>query len=152
MNELTLLIDNWGHKELKEYLLNLKGIIEVNINNEKNLQINIKYDSNLIKAKTVEMEILLFLNVLKTPSLLSFDKHTNSITKNYKIVRKDICCEYCFKGAIEELFEIEGIEKATSNFYKEDYNLKDNIIIEINYDPKLLNEEQLQQIEINLNI
>ena len=152
MSELTLLIDNWGHKELKEYLLNLKGIIEVNINNEKNLLVYIKYDSNLIKAKIIEMEILLFLDVLKIPSLLAFNKHTNRITENYKIIRKDICCEYCFKGAIEELFGIEGIEKATSNFYKEDYNEKDNVVIEINYDSKLLNEENVKQIEINLNI
>lgn len=31
MSELTIAIDSWGHKELKEYLMSLNGILDVKI-------------------------------------------------------------------------------------------------------------------------
>ena len=34
MSELTIVIDNWGHKELKKYLMSLKGILDVEIKND----------------------------------------------------------------------------------------------------------------------
>ena len=48
MSELTIIIDNWGHKELKEYLMSLNGILDVIIKNEEQLEIHIKYNPNLI--------------------------------------------------------------------------------------------------------
>ena len=124
MSELTIIIDNWGHKELKEYLMSLNGILDVIIKNEEQLEIHIKYNSNLITPKIIRLEILLFLDILKIPSILAFDKHSPIKISEYKIIRNDICCEYCFKGAIDDLFEIDGIEKVESNFNEENYYQK----------------------------
>lgn len=156
MAELTIVIDNWGHKELKEYLISLNGILDVKIKNAEQLDIYLKYNSNLITPKIIKMEIILFLDIMKTPSIISFDKYPKFKTSNYTIIRDDICCEYCFKGAIEDLFEIEGIEKVESNF-NEDYLFKNHyerekITINIKYNPDLINKEEMKQIELKLNI
>ena len=102
------------------------------------------------------MEITLFLNITKIPSLLSFNKYPKFETSNYTITRDDLCCEYCYKGAIDDLFEIEGIEMAKGNF-NEDYLFKkyenrEKIIINIKYDPNLISTEEMKQIELKLNI
>lgn len=157
MAELTIIIDSDGHKELKEYLMTLKGILEVIIKNEKELEIYIKYDPNLISWKVIRMEIILFLDISKIPSILAFDKHPTIQTSNYKITRNNLCCEYCFKGAIDDLFEIEGIEKVESNFneenyYQKPYDERDDIIISIEYNPNLIDTSKMEQIEQNLLI
>ena len=151
MEELTIVFDNWGHNELKNYLLSLKGILDVNINNEKDLEINIKYDSKLISDKIIKEEIKLFLDIQKTPSIISFDKHSKKETTCYKIIRKTICCEYCFMGVVEDLFEINGVEKVESNFSKDYYNKKE-IIVYVYYDKDILNDEEMKQIEEKLVI
>lgn len=156
MDELTIVIDAWGHKELKEYLMSLNGILDVRIKDDEQLEVYLKYDSNLITPKIIKMEILLFLNIAKIPSILSFDKYPKFKTSNYTIIRDDLCCEFCFKGAIDDLFEIEGIEKVESNF-NEDYLFKkyderEKITINIKYNPNLISSEELKQIEIALNI
>lgn len=157
MNELTIIIDYWENKELKDYLMSLKGILDVIIKDEEQLKLYIKYNPNLITLKIIKMEILLFLDILKTPSILSFDKHSTIKTINYKINKYDICCEYCFKNSIEDLFEIEGIEKVESNFdkekyYQKKYNERDNVIINISYNPQLISKDDMEQIELRLNI
>ena len=156
MAELTIIIDHWGHKELNEYLASLKGISEVTIQNENQLEIDIKYDPNLITSKIIKLEILLFLDILKIPSILAFDKHPSTETSEYKIIKKDLCCEYCFKGAIDDLFEIEGIEKVESNFDEEDLFKKqderEDIVINIRYNPNLINASEMKQIELGLNL
>ncbi|MCI8498880.1 MAG: hypothetical protein HFG33_05780 [Bacilli bacterium] len=163
MSEITIIIDNWGHEELKEYLMSLKGILDVEIKNveheiksDEQLDIYLKYDSSLITPKIIKMEITLFLNITKIPSILSFDKYPKFKTSNYTIIRDDLCCEYCYKGAIEDLFEIEGIETVKGNF-NEDYLFKkyeerEKITINIEYNPNLLKAEDMKQIELKLNI
>ena len=163
MSEITIIIDNWGHEELKEYLMSLKGILDVEIKNveheiksDEQLDIYLKYDSSLLTPKIIKMEITLFLNITKTPSILSFDKYPKFKTSNYTIIRDDLCCEYCYKGAIEDLFEIEGIETVKGNF-NEDYLFKkyeerEKITINIEYNPNLLKAEDMKQIELKLNI
>lgn len=153
MSELTIIIDHWGHKELKEYLMSLNGISDVIIKNGEQLEICVKYNSNLITSKIIKLEILLFLNILKTPSILAFDKHSTMKMSEYKIIRHGICCEYCLKGAIEDLFEIDGIEKVESNFNKEKiYDERDNVIISIKYNSGLISMDDMRQIELKLNI
>lgn len=157
MSELTIIIDNWGHKELKEYLMSLNGILDVIIKNEEQLEIHIKYNPNLITSKIIRLEILLFLGILKIPSILAFDKHSTIETFEYKIIRNGICCEYCFKGAIDDLFEIDGIEKVESNvneenYFQKNYDERDNVIISINYNSDLISVDDMMQIELKLNI
>lgn len=156
MSELTIVIDNWGHEELKEYLMSLKGILDVEIKNDEELEIYLKYDSSLITSKIIKMEIKLFLNIVKIPSLLFFDKYPKFETYNYSITRDNLCCEYCYKGAIEDLFEIEGIEIVEGNFNEDylfqKYEEREKIIINIKYNPNLINTEEMKQIELKLNI
>ncbi len=163
MSEITIIIDNWGHEELKEYLMSLKGILDVEIKNveheiksDEQLDIYLKYDSSLITPKIIKMEITLFLNITKIPSILSFDKYPKFKTSNYTIIRDDLCCEYCYKGAIEDLFEIEGIETVKGNFNADylfkKYEEREKITINIEYNPNLLKAEDMKQIELKLNI
>ena len=98
------------------------------------------------------MEILLFLDILNRPSILAFDKHPDIKTSVYKIIRDDICCDYCLKGAIEDLFGIEGIEKVESNFSEENYIKHEPIVININYNSDLIIYDDIKQIELKLNI
>lgn len=150
MSELTIVIDYWSHKELKDYLMNLSGILEIIIKNEEQLKIYIKYNPDLINSIMIKNEILLFLNI-KVPSLISFDKHTNTRTNNYRIVRNNICCEYCLKAAIADLFEINGIEKVESIFNNID-DVQKEVIIYIKYDSNLLSIDDMKQIELKLDI
>lgn len=54
------------------------------------------------------------------------------------------------------MFEIEGIETVTGNFNKDSFLKKyekcEKIIINIKYNPKLINIEEMKQIELKLNI
>lgn len=155
MNELTIIIDSWSHKELKEYLMSLNGISSVTIKDNEYLSITIKYDINLITPKIIKMEIFLFLNI-KIPSILSFDKNTKEKTEKYTIVRNDICCDYCLKGAIEDLFDIEGIENVISN-YNEYYSFENSneckqITISISYNPNMISFDEMKKIETSLTL
>lgn len=154
MAELTIIVDYWKYKELKEYLMSLNGIVNVNLkNNEEHLEIYVKYDAELITPKIIKFEILLFLDILKIPSIFAFDKHSTIETSEYKIIRNDICCEYCLKGTIEDLFDIDGIEKVESNFNEEEFYQQDNnVIIYIQYNSDLISINDMKQIELKLNI
>ena len=99
------------------------------------------------------MEILLCLDIFKTPPILSFNKYSKFKTFNYTIIRDDLCCEYCLKGAINDLFKIEGIESAKSNFDKAYFNIpRKKIIVNIKCNPNLIDNNKIKQIESELNI
>lgn len=151
MNELTLELDCLGHKDLKEYLLSLTGVFEVNIELSENLIINIRYNPELMNFAALTVEILLFLDKLKTPSIISFNKHTKTKTIDYKIAIKDLCCEYCLKGMIYDLLMTSGIENANSDFEDTLYQSTENVIIYISYDPKLISKDQIKKIELKFN-
>lgn len=151
MAELTIIFDNWSHHELKEYLASLNGVLEVIIKNDEFLEIYIKYDPILIDAKILKMEIVFFLNII-VPSLISFDKHLKENTTDYKIIREDICCEWCFMGAIEDLFEIDGISSAYSNFNPDEYTIEEPIVINVKYNPQIISAAEMKIIESKLNI
>ena len=55
MKELTIVIDNWYNTGLKEHLMSLEGILEVNTKIEELLEIYNKYDSNLINLKIIKL-------------------------------------------------------------------------------------------------
>lgn len=150
MAELTIVIDSFKHKELEEYLLSLEGISDVIIKNENNLEIYVKYEPSLITSKIIKFEILLFLDIYKFSSILAFDKHPSIKTLNYKMISYGICCEECLKNAIEELFEIEGIENVQTDFNNINYN--QDVIIDISYNPDLISIQNIKQIQSKLNI
>lgn len=149
--KLTLEIDYWMHKELKDYLLSLDGVFDVTIQDEGNFFVHIEYNPDLISTKILKVETLLFLDALRMPCLVSFDKHATYKTKSYNIIIKDLCCEFCFRGFIDDLFMIDGIVKAESQFIDEPYQSKQNVTISIFYNPELINEEEIKKLEIKFN-
>lgn len=148
LKKLTLEINYFvSNNELKNYLLLVKGVSEVNIKEGDNLIIDISYDSNLINPYMLKSEILLFLNMFnKTSILVSFDKQLTN-TKKYQIIIKNLCCEYCLLNMIEELFEIEGIGSSISNFTVD----KKDIKIYIEYDENIIGNEKLKELELKFN-
>ena len=67
------------------------------------------------------------------------------------------CCKCCFKSAIDDIFEIEAIEKVESNFnevnyYQKNYDEWDNAIINIKYNSNLININDMKQIKLKLYI
>lgn len=148
MEKLTLKIEYFiNSDELKNYLSLVKGINEVNIEEDGDLIININYDSDLINGYMIKSEILLFLNMLNKSSIIfSFDKHFTN-TKKYKITVKNLCCEYCLLDMIDKLFETDGIVSASSNF---DDDRKD-IDIYIEYDENIIADENLKKLNLEFN-
>ena len=125
------------------------ALSKVKIENEQYLEIDVKYDSKKIQSKVIKMEITLFLNLIKTPSLLAFDKHSPEPTKNYQIIKKEPCCEICIASAMDRLFEMDGIEKVDSNYnYIDDAtSAEQKLILNISYNPNVLRIEDIKKIE-----
>lgn len=149
MDKLTLKFDycEYLNADFATYLSSLKGINLVNID-YSNGNIYIEYNPLIISLKILKMEIMTYLNVVKIPSLLAFDKHVEDC-KKYTIVVKDLCCEYCLKSNIEDLLEINGIVSASSDF---DYNNKHNVNIFITYDENIIFREEIDKINKQFNI
>ena len=108
-----------------------------------------KYNHNLISSENIKKEVSAFL---KLPSMIAFDKHTTDKTSEYLIIRNSICCEFCFKNIIDQLFVIEGIEKDESNFneinyYQENPNEQEQVFINIKYNQNVINIEEMKQIK-----
>ena len=149
MDKLTLKIDysDFIDNDFINYLSLLNGIKLVKINN-KNNEIYVEYDSSVISLKILKKEILLYLNIDKVPSIIYFDKHNNDNLNKDIIVIKDLCCEYCLKGMIDELLEIEGINSAYSDF---DYINKKDVNIFITYNEKIVNKNMIIKLEQQFN-
>ncbi len=149
MKQLTLLINDidWLNKELEEYLLTQEGIVNCKVSPEDN-EINITYDSSTTNIAIIKNHIYLFLYITNGASILAFDKHSKNILHKHKLIIKDLCCEYCLMGFIEELLDTIGIEKASSDF---DYRNKVNVSIDIEYDESLISLEEINKLEKELN-
>lgn len=149
MDKLTLRIDysDFIDNDFINYLSLLDGIKLTKIDN-KNNEIYVEYDSLIISLKILKKEILLYLNISKIPSIISFDKHNNDNLNKDIIVIKDLCCEYCLKGMIDELLEIEGINSAYSDF---DYINKKDVNIFITYNEKIVNKNKIIKLEQQFN-
>lgn len=144
MSELTFKIEyiSMLNKELEEYISSLSGVLEAKTNPTKN-EVYIKYDSRLISIKQLVLEVKLFLYLIKTPSIISFDKHSKQDTIKTLLNIGDGCCEYCLKGFIEDLILVEGIEQANADY--EDYDFF-NISIEVSYDKNIFNDTTIKEL------
>ena len=122
MKELTLKVEHlYGiDEEFNLYMLDLNGIEEVKVEPET-LDIYIKYDENKISINRIKLETMFFLGINNIPSLRAFNKHSKEKLTDYVITIESVCCEYCFRGMIEELFAIDGIDKADSDYDYVDY-------------------------------
>jgi len=143
MNELTLKFNiyNWINPELKEYLLTVKGILEIKINDKTN-EIYIKYDNTKISIKLVMWEIHLFIDEFLI--LINFNKHAKKKTSTYNMSIEKFCCEHCLNSIMEELLLTDGIETATNNFI---HIKEDSITIIIKYDENEITEKELKPLK-----
>lgn len=143
--ELTLKYDCLIDKEIKDYLLKINGIEDIKINLDTG-EIYIKY--NNISIKLILMEVELFLDVVKFPSLIGFDKHSKNKLLDYEMVINDLCCEYCLKTNIDILFETDGIESVRTDF---DYINNKDVKIFIKYDNNKIDIESIKKLESEFN-
>ena len=122
MDKLTLKIEytDFLNNDLENYLKDLNGVKIIKINNDKN-EIYVEYDSNIISLRLLKREILLYLDLVKIPSIVAFNKNFKNGIRKDCILIKDLCCEYCLNGMIEELLEIDGIESTKE---EKDENIK----------------------------
>lgn len=144
MNKITIELDMILDKGLLEYLKTIDGIENCDINEGK---ISIVYKDNMSLFVIVK-EICLYLDILKIPSILSFDKHLSNNLKEYQILINDLCCEYCLMSDIEELLYINGINSAYSDY---DFKDKNNVVIYITYDSSIISKEELDKLNKKFN-
>ena len=143
MEKITIKIDDscYLNCELIQYL---NGVTNSRLDDD---EIYIEYDSSVISLKVLKLEVLAFLDILKIPSIIAFNKHHKNMNKDI-IVIEDLCCEYCLKSMIEDLLEMDGINSASTDF---DYNNKHNVKIFITYDEKIISNNKLEEIKKKFN-
>jgi copper chaperone CopZ len=149
MKNLTLKINDWDwiNQELDQFLNTQTGIIDSITNIKKNI-IDIKYDSEKTNIIIIMKYIRLFLSIGNEPTMLEFNKHSQNELNEYTMKIEDLCCEYCMMGIIEELFEIDGIEEVNSDF---DFDKRENINIFIKYNPTIIDNNKLTELEKKFN-
>jgi len=147
MKKLTIELDCPPYnKELKDYLLSQEGINNYEYDIDKDI-LTVTYDSKKTSPKIIKQYIFLFLDI-KIPTILSFSKETNSNYSLYTITIKDLCCEYCLKSTIEDLFDINGIISAKSDF---DFINQINVKIFIKYDENIISKKEILDLEKEIN-
>lgn len=149
MKELTLKVEYlYGvDEEFELYMKDFNGIEEAKYDKDT-LDVYIKYDDTKISLNRIKLEVFLFLGINTIPSLLAFDKHSKNKLEKATITIKDLCCEYCLMGMIEELLFIDGIDKVDSDF---DYMNKKNVKFNIMYDENIISADKIKELEKNMN-
>lgn len=143
---MYLLLDDIINDEIKEYLLTQVGINNVKLKKENfKTEINIAYDSNI--SPLIIMKYIDLFTQSNLPLLLEFNKVLKTKNKKLKYIVNDMCCEYCYKSLIKNLFENEFINSVKSNF--DTYCSAFNIELEIEYTHYTENE-LIEIIKLNL--
>lgn len=138
---MKIIIDEIVDEELNEFLLTQEGIEKVEIKEEEySTIIEIKYNNKITTPNIILNYIELFIDN-KNSFLLEFDKQSDDYKQmTYKV--EDLCCEYCYKGYVEDLFAEKEIISVTSNHkFPEPYI---NTDFEIKYNN--LKEDELKDI------
>ncbi len=145
---MKLVSDDFINKEIKEYLLTQEGIIDVELNENHNLTtLDIKYNEN-ITPNIILKYIELFQN-RQYSILFEFDKNTKGNFNILEYVIDDMCCDYCYRRLVTDLFENEHIKSVKSNF---NYQMPAfNIKFIIEYDNDYTEEELIKYIKEKYN-
>ena len=88
------------------------------------------------------------IEALKHPNVLYISPEGQNIKKE-QIVIKDMCCEYCIKGTIEDLFDTNGIVSAYTNYDPLVDSFYD-ITFYITYDDTIITREEINNILENM--
>ena len=146
---MKLILDDYNiTDELKEFLLTQEGITSVEFQDKDYLTIlNIEHNE-----KTTPAIIMKYIEIFqdnKYSILFEFDKGTAGNFKKLKYTIDDMCCEYCYRGLVMDLFENENIKSVKSNF---DYDKPAfNIEFTIEFDDKYKKEELIEYIRKSYN-
>lgn len=112
---MKIIIDDNLNEELRTYLLTQDGIEKVDITiREFMSEINIEFNGKTSPEIIINF-IYLFQNN-KFPIMFEFDKGIKEKCKTLKYVVNDMCCEYCYKSLIQDLFDNEFVISVKSNF------------------------------------
>ena len=112
---MKLLLDVVLKEEIKEYLLSQEGINEVEIKKiDFKSEVTIKHNNKI--SPIIIMKYIGLFEKIEYSTLLEFNKKLNKETKILKYNVDDICCEYCYKNLIMELFDNKFINSVKSNF------------------------------------
>lgn len=135
--------------ELKCYLLEQLGITDVNFtmtNKSFITELNIKFNN-----QTNPIIILKYIELFQKydySKILEFDKETAGIYKEIKYMVEDMCCEYCYKSFVRELYENNNIKSVKSNFEFDKPAFDIEFIIE--YNEKGSEQEMIKYIKDKL--
>ncbi len=143
---MRVILDGDIDEELKVYLLTQLGITNVEFN-KKNYLITLDIEHN---EKTTPYIIMQFIDLFlenKYSILGEFDKGTIGKFKTLKYIVEDMCCEYCYRGFVMDLFENKKVKSVRSNY---DYFNAYNIEFIIEYDEKYSEEELIKYIKEKL--
>ena len=141
---MKLILDDSISEELKDYLLTQEGIISVAFNRKDFLTVlDIKHNE-----KTTPYIIMKYIELFqdnKYSILFEFDKELLGSFKILKYTVEDMCCEYCYRDLVMDLYEKEKVKSVKSNF---DYKMPAfNIEFVIEYDEKYTEEELIDYIK-----
>ena len=140
---MEIKIDSIVNPELREFLLSQEGIIDIDINYDNyfiilNIKLNEKTNPNIV-MKYIE----LFENY-KYSNLVEFNKEYNKKSKTLKYTINDMCCEFCYKDLVMDLFKNEKVKSVKSNFDPNKSVLNIEFIIE--YDENYSEDELIRYI------
>ena len=143
---MKLVLDVFKDLELKEFLLTQDGIKSVDIINNKHFsEVVIDYDEKINDFIVYHYIKLYFDDVSDGFILFAKNVKFDTNTLNYNI--EHLCCEFCYKELIEELFKNNNVKSVNSNF---DNNNFRNIELVIEYNKDYDEEELIGFIKKNV--
>ena len=134
--------------EFIKYICLLDGVLDCDVNLDSE-EIYVMYDNDMISLKMVKMEILLFLGLIDIPSIDGFNKYLDKDFCEYILIIKDLCCEYCLRGMIDELLIVDGIGIVNHNY---DNICNKDVRINIYYDRDVISEDKIVVLDKKFNL
>ena len=141
---MRIVIDDLITDELKTYLLSQDGIDEVNIFRKDFLgTVDVKYNEKITPC--IIMKHIELFQKNKFPIVFAFNKGQYQDIKELKYTIDDMCCEYCYKGLVKDLFDNEYINAVKSNFKYDEPAFNIEFIIE--YDNSYSEDDLIKYIK-----
>lgn len=141
---MKIILDGILDLELRGYLLSQEGIDDVDIIVKDFIsEISIKFNKKI--TPLIIMKYIDLFQKNQCSTMLSFKKDESNDFNILKYNVKNMCCEYCYKGLIYDLFENEFINSVKSNF--DFYKSKFDIELIIEYDKNYSKEDLIKYIE-----
>ena len=140
---MLLVLNDIFNDEIKDYLLDQDGLLNVSFSAKDYIpKINIKHD-NRISPRTILKHIEVFQGT-EYSSLMEFDKGFKGDFNTLKYLIDDMCCDYCYRGLVEDLFDSSYIKSVKSDFSLDKPAFNVNFVIE--YDKNYSEEELINYI------